>query len=88
MTTALIFLALIAPFAVAAAFSWAAHRSGSFRLRLDQFRMAAPMAGRVFSPDLADDRDLFRAQHDIDAIRTRFEQQPVWPASGALGERR
>jgi hypothetical protein len=84
MTTALTFLILIAPFAVAAALSWAAHRSGSLRFRLDQFRMAAPMAGRVFE----DDRDLFRTQHDVDAIRTRFEHQPVWPSSGALGERR
>ena len=27
-------------------------------------------------------------QHELDAIRTRFERQPAWPASGALGERR
>ena len=40
MTTALTFLILIAPFAVAAALSWAAHRSGSLRLRIDQVRMA------------------------------------------------
>jgi hypothetical protein len=32
----------------------------------------------------ADDRDA----HDFDAIRTRFERQPFWPASGATGERR
>jgi hypothetical protein len=31
-----------------------------------------------------DDRDA----HDVDAIRTRFERQPFWPASGATGERR
>ena len=24
----------------------------------------------------------------IDAVRTRFEKQPFWPASGAVGERR
>jgi len=84
MTTALTFLILIAPFAVAAALSWAAHRSGSLRLRLDQLRMAGPMSGRYFD----DDRDAFRVEHDFDAIRTRFEPQPSWPASGAVGERR
>jgi hypothetical protein len=83
MNTALTFLILIAPFAVAAALSWAAQSSGSFRIRLDQFRLAAPMGGHFF-----DDRDVFRVEHDVDAIRTRFEHQPVWPSSGAVGERR
>jgi hypothetical protein len=84
MTTALTFLLLISPFVVVAALTWAAHRSGTLRFRLDQFRMAAPMAGRLFE----DDRDLLRVQHDVDAVRTRFEQQPAWPSSGATGERR
>ena len=84
MTTALTILILIAPIAVAVALGWAARRSGVLRFRLDQFRMAAPMAGRVF----ADDRDLLRMEHDLDAIRTRFERQPAWPSSGAVGERR
>ena len=35
-----------------------------------------------------DDRDGFRVAHDVDAVRTRFEKQPFWPASGAVGERR
>lgn len=35
-----------------------------------------------------DDRDSSRTQHDFDAIRSRFEHQPAWPASGTLGERR
>jgi hypothetical protein len=83
MSTALTFLILIAPFAVVAALIWAAQHSGSFRMRLDQFRLAAPMGGHFF-----DDRDAFRVEHDVDAIRTRFEQQPVWPSSGVLGERR
>jgi hypothetical protein len=39
-------------------------------------------------PPFEDDRDGFRIAHDVDAIRTRFEQQPSWPASGAMGERR
>ena len=56
------------------------------RIRLDQFRVSAPMGGRLFADDT--DRDRPRVEHDLDAIRTRFEQHPVWPASGALGERR
>jgi hypothetical protein len=84
MTVALTFLILIAPFAVAATLSWAAHRSGSLRMRVDQFRVAAPMVGRLFD----DDRDAYRIEHDLDAVRTRFERNPVWPTSGAMGERR
>src|SRR6185312_3986579 len=84
MTTALTFLILIAPFAVAATLSWAAHGSGALRLRIDQFRMAGPMSGRFFE----DDRDAFRVRHDVDAVRTRFEQQPFWPGSGSLSEGR
>jgi hypothetical protein len=84
MSTLITLLVLTAPVAVAAALVWAARRSGYLRLHLGQFRMAAPMAGRLFE----DDRDLYRMQHDLDAIRTRFERQPVWPSSGALGERR
>jgi hypothetical protein len=84
MTVALTFLILIAPFAVAATLSWAAHRSGSLRMRVDQFRVAAPMVGRLFD----DDRDAYRIEHDLDAVRTRFERNPVWPTSGATGERR
>ncbi|HXO51261.1 MAG TPA: hypothetical protein VN888_09560 [Mycobacterium sp.] len=34
------------------------------------------------------DRDAPRFEHDLDAVRTRFERQPSWPASGARGERR
>jgi hypothetical protein len=84
MTTALTFLILIAPFAVAAALSWAAHRSNSLRFRLDQFRWAGPMTGRLFE----DDSDYRRIEHDAEAVRTRFERQPSWPVSGATGERR
>jgi hypothetical protein len=84
MATALTFLILISPFAVALALGWAAHRSEAFRVRFAQFRWAAPMSGRLFD----DDRDGLRIAHDVDAIRTRFEQQPFWPASGVRGERR
>jgi hypothetical protein len=83
MSTALTFLILVSPFALGALLTWMADRSGSLRLHLDQFRMAAPMGGRLF-----EDRDSYRVQHDVDAIRTRFEQQPSWPRSSASGERR
>jgi hypothetical protein len=83
MSTALAFLILLAPFALAAFLSWAANRSGSLRLHIDQFRWAAPMTGRLF-----DDRDSYRMQHDLDAVRTRFEEHPSWPVSSASGERR
>lgn len=86
MTTALIALAVTAPFALTAALAWVAHRNGILRLHLDQFRVSAPMRGRLF--DGTEDRDLHRAQHDLDAVRTRFEQHPAWPSSGAVGERR
>ncbi len=84
MTTALTFLILIAPFAVAAALSWAAHRSGSPATAHRPVPDGRPMSGRFFE----DDRDAYRVEHDVDAIRTRFEQQPFWPSSGAMGERR
>ena len=84
MTTALTILILVAPFAVATWLSWAAHRSDSLRIRFNQFRWSAPIVGRLFE----DDRYGFRIAHDVDAVRTRFEKQPVWPASGATGERR
>jgi hypothetical protein len=54
------------------------------RLHADQFRLSAPMVGPLF----ADDADARRISHDLDAMRTRFEQHPAWPSSGALGERR
>ncbi|MGK2870566.1 MAG: hypothetical protein ACSLFA_28740, partial [Mycobacterium sp.] len=63
-------------------------RTGILRLSLDQFRPAAPFVGRLVSSDNSLDRDGLRAVHDLDATRTRFEQQPTWPASSASGERR
>ncbi|MGV0744280.1 hypothetical protein [Mycolicibacterium sp. XJ870] len=72
MTVALALMILVSPFAVAAALAWAAHRGGNLRIQLDQF------------PDY----DASRTQHDLDAIRTRFEHDPVWPSAGVLGERR
>lgn len=84
MTVALIALVLISPVLLGAALALTAHRSGVLRWNLDQFRVSAPMLGRLFE----DDRDLHRAAHDLDAVRTRFEEHPRWPSSGAVGERR
>ena len=83
MSTLLAFLILLAPFAVAALLTWAAHTDGTLRIHLDQFRWAAPMGGRLF-----EDRDADRVRHDVDAIRTRFEEHPSWPVSGISSERR
>lgn len=88
MTVALLTLVLISPFALAVALGWAAHRTGVLRWHLDQFRISAPMTGRMFSDDWSVDRDMYRTAHDLDAVRTRFEEHPVWPSSGAVGERR
>jgi hypothetical protein len=73
MNMLLTFLILTAPFALAASLSWASHRGRPLR---------AYLAG------VAEDRDDYRVEHDLDAIRTRFERNPTWPASGAKGERR
>jgi hypothetical protein len=73
MNVLLTFLILIAPFAIAAALSWTAHRG-------------RPM--RTYLAGVAEDRDDYRVEHDLDAIRTRFERSPMWPASGVKGERR
>ncbi|KHO17993.1 hypothetical protein [Mycolicibacterium setense] len=80
MTVALALIILISPFAVAAAVSWAARRSNVLRFRLDLFEL--PFS--VNHPDY----DTYRAGHDLDAIRSRFEHQPSWPSAGVLGERR
>jgi hypothetical protein len=84
MTVLLTISILMAPFVVAAVMAWAAHRTAGLRMGLDQFRVSAPMRGRL-SGDIS---DAPRMEHELDAIRTRFEQQPAWPMSGALGERR
>lgn len=84
MTTTLLTLLILAPFALAAGLAWAAHREGTLRFTLDQFRIAAPLSGSFH----AEDRDSLRSLHDLDAIRTRFEEQPFWPTSSASAERR
>ena len=84
MTVVFALSILLAPFVVAVVLGWAAHRSREFRVSLDQFRVSAPMRGRLSG----DSSDTPRMQHEIDAIRSRFENQPAWPMSGAVGERR
>ncbi|MDV3128794.1 hypothetical protein M1247_28075 [Mycobacterium sp. 21AC1] len=86
MTIALALLIIVSPFAVAAALSWAAHRGDALRIRLDQFRVASPLAG-LLGADAAN-YEVYRAERDLDAIRTRFEHHPTWPTPGVLGERR
>lgn len=81
MTTALIAAAVLAPFLLAALLIRAARRTGRLRITLDQFRIAAPLAGSFDT----EDRDNARDRHDISAIGSRFE---AWPQSGATGERR
>ncbi len=88
MTTTLIYLAILAPFPVAGFLIRLAYRQDKLRFRLDQFRPAAPFAGRLAGSGNAVDRDGLRAMHDLEAIRTRFERQPAWPTSSASGERR
>lgn len=75
---------LLAPFGLIAALTRSTHRQGYRRFHRDQFRFAAPLSGPIF----ADDADLRRIDHDVDAIRTRFEQFPTWPDAGVRGERR
>jgi hypothetical protein len=84
MTVLLTLSILLTPVAVAVAVAWAAHHSRTLRFRRDQFQVFAPMRGRL----MGDGVDVPRLAHEVDAIRTRFEAQPAWPMSGALGERR
>jgi len=73
MNVILAFLILSAPFALAALLSWASHRNDAVRRALL----------REFG-----NPDYYRVMHDVDAARTRFEQQPSWPAPGVTGEHR
>jgi hypothetical protein len=88
MSTVVSFLVLVfvllAPFGLVAALARSAHGQGFPWFHRDQFRFAAPLAGPIF----ADDADLRRIDHDVDAIRTRFEHSPTWPDPGVRGERR
>ena len=72
MNTAVTFLILTVAFTGVALLVRVANRTGSRRLRLEQFRMAAPMSGRLFGDD---DPDAYRIRHDADAIRTANDTQ-------------
>jgi hypothetical protein len=89
MTTALhlllLTIVLLSPFALVAALAAHSHRHWHLRWHLDQFRFTTPAIGRLFDDRDADNR---RIGHDLDAIRTRFEQHPTWPTSGARGDSR
>ena len=85
MTSLLLMAVLLAPFGLVAALATTSYRRRILRWHLGQFPFSAPMVGRLFDDR---DADVRRVNHDVDAIRTRFESQPVWPSSGALGERR
>ena len=84
ITFLLLTVVLLAPFGVVAAIAAVSHRDGTLRLHGAQFMVAAPLIGRLYH----DDADARRVEHDVDAIRTRFENHPVWPSPGVLGERR
>jgi hypothetical protein len=90
MTAAFTFLlltvVLLAPFGLAAAIASVSHRDGTLRLHAGQFRASAPPVGRLYHD--GHDADARRVEHDLDAVRTRFENHPVWPSPGVLGERR
>jgi hypothetical protein len=86
ITFLLLTVVLLAPFGVVAAIAAVSHRDGTLRLHGARFMLAAPLVGRLYHN--VDDADARRVEHDLDAVRTRFEKHPVWPSSGALGERR
>ena len=86
ITFLLLTVVLLAPFGVVAAIAAVSHRDGSLRLHAAQFMIAAPPVGRL--SDDGHDADARRVEHDLDAVRTRFENHPVWPSPGVLGERR
>ena len=66
MTIFAAILVLLSPFALAVALSWVARRNKTFRIHLDQFRVAAPLGGTC-----ADDRDLQRQLHEMEVIHSR-----------------
>ncbi|TDZ40938.1 hypothetical protein [Mycobacteroides franklinii] len=59
-------LVLLSPFALTITLSWIARRHKTFRIHLDQFRVAAPLGGTF-----ADDRDPQRQLREMEVIRSR-----------------
>jgi hypothetical protein len=76
MTILAAILVLCSPFALAALLSWIAQRDNSFRIHLDQFRVAAPLGG-MFD----DDRDLERQLHEMKVIHSQRERRERVPGS-------
>lgn len=60
-------LVMLSPFALAIALQLDRPAQQDIRIHLDQFRIAAPMGGTF-----AEDRDLERQRHEMEAIRTRY----------------
>jgi hypothetical protein len=75
----LLTVVLLAPFGLVAALASRSRRNGFLRWHLDQFWFATPTVGRLLEDRDSDSR---RIGHDLDAVRTRFEQHPTWPSSG------
>jgi hypothetical protein len=57
----------------------ALHLLQPIRRYLDGLRFTTPMVARLLEDRDSDSR---RIGHDLDAVRTRFEQHPTWPSSG------
>ncbi|WP_099022344.1 hypothetical protein [Mycolicibacterium palauense] len=75
---------LLTPIGLVAALTLRSRRRGRLRRPTRRFRFAVPAVSQL----PGDDPDIRRVSHDVDAIRTRFENQPVWPHPGSRGERR
>lgn len=73
MSMFLIFTILVVPFIAAALLSWAVQRGQPVRTYLE---------------GVAEESDWYRAAHDGEEARNRFEHAPTWPGSGVTGERR
>jgi hypothetical protein len=58
---------------------------GRLRRYLDEYRFTTAMVSRLVEDRDADYR---RVDHDLDAVRTRFERHPAWPRSGARADSR
>lgn len=84
LTSLAILAVLLTSFGLVAALTLRSRRRGRLRRPARRFRFAVPTVG----PLPGDDPDVRRVSHDVDAIRTRFENRPVWPHPGSRGERR
>ncbi|WP_264070967.1 hypothetical protein [Mycolicibacterium komossense] len=81
----LLIVVLLAPFALVAVLAARSRGSHFLRGHLDQMRYTNRDVARLVEEGDADGR---RLDHELDAIRTRFEQQPSWPTSGVRSDSR